>query len=258
MIQLKGNMQLTQFRRVCRLFSSMTVGKGLIEIREYTIKPEYFASFLAVSQNYSDLRKQALPFLGMFTCETGGILNRVIHFYYYEDLEVRDKVRGALARNEQWQNYLLETKPFVQKLESRLMKEASSCYAAANMPCCAMFTSPEPTSENEQPIYEMREYQLIPGYQTVPDMVQAFSKGLPDKLLSYPERQQCVFLGYSEVGTLNNFVELWRYNSCEDSIKARVVARSVQSWRDAIANVAPLTQTFKTAILKPTQFSPWK
>eukprot|EP01023_Acetabularia_acetabulum_P049444 TRINITY_DN5279_c0_g1_i8.p2 TRINITY_DN5279_c0_g1~~TRINITY_DN5279_c0_g1_i8.p2 ORF type:complete len:103 (+),score=3.81 TRINITY_DN5279_c0_g1_i8:78-386(+) len=65
--------------------SPINIGSGLIEIREYIIKPESLQSFLAISQNYAYLRKQLLPFLGMFTCETGGVLNRVIHFYYYDE-----------------------------------------------------------------------------------------------------------------------------------------------------------------------------
>jgi hypothetical protein len=32
----------------------------------------------------------------MFTCDTGGALNRIVHFYAYTDLGERDKARRAL------------------------------------------------------------------------------------------------------------------------------------------------------------------
>ena len=33
----------------------------------------------------------------MFTCDTGGALNRIVHFYAYTDLAERDKARRTLS-----------------------------------------------------------------------------------------------------------------------------------------------------------------
>ena len=43
-----------------------------------------------------ELRRRLLPFLGMFTCDTGGVLNRVVHLYHYNDFDHRDKVRSLV------------------------------------------------------------------------------------------------------------------------------------------------------------------
>lgn len=50
-----------------------------------------------------ELRKSLLPFLGMFTCDTGGLLSRVVHFYHYDDFDHRDKHRAMTAANKEWQ-----------------------------------------------------------------------------------------------------------------------------------------------------------
>lgn len=40
--------------------------------------------------------------------------------------------------------------------------------------------------------------------------------------------------------------------------RARAASRTVQKWRDTIAAVTPGVQTFTTALLHPTKFSPWQ
>lgn len=50
-----------------------------------------------------ELRKRLLPFLGMFTCDTGGLLSRVVHLYHYNDFDHRDKHRAMTATNKEWQ-----------------------------------------------------------------------------------------------------------------------------------------------------------
>ena len=39
-------------------------GSPLIEVREYTIKPEFFKTFMQISTENASLRKELLPFLG--------------------------------------------------------------------------------------------------------------------------------------------------------------------------------------------------
>ena len=55
-------------RNATRAFSSSAAASsshaGLIEIREYTLKPEGFMDFIKISEDYSDVRKELLPFLG--------------------------------------------------------------------------------------------------------------------------------------------------------------------------------------------------
>jgi NIPSNAP len=38
----------------------------------------------------------------MMTPETGGVLNRLLHFYAYENLEEREKIRQEMVDREKW------------------------------------------------------------------------------------------------------------------------------------------------------------
>ncbi|MEW5308019.1 MAG: hypothetical protein WDW38_000010 [Sanguina aurantia] len=96
-----------------------------------------------------------------------------------------------------------------------------------------------------------------PGYGNVPSIIEAFKKGLPDKVASYPDGQ-LVFFGHTDVGMLNNVSELWRYPSAQSCIKARVAARAVPKWKDTIGAVTPIVQHFTSSFLHPTNFSPWQ
>mmetsp|Transcript_32859 Transcript_32859/g.72584 ORF Transcript_32859/g.72584 Transcript_32859/m.72584 type:complete len:271 (-) Transcript_32859:35-847(-) len=227
---------------------------GLIEIREYTIKPEAFGTFMKVSKEYADLRKQLLPFLGMFTADVGACLHRVTHFYHYKDFDERDALRGAAAADERWQKFIELSRPHVQYQENKVMLQAQPLYDALGLPHTQDF---QPPGRDPKAIYEMRTYQLHPGYGSVPKLVEAFRKGLPDKVASDPEGR-LVFFGYTDVGMLNNVVELWRYPSAQACIRARQAARQVVTWRETIGAVTPGVQHFTSAFLKPVPFSPWQ
>ncbi len=98
-------------------------------------------------------------------------------------------------------------------------------------------------------------YQLHPGYNSVPGLLDSFAKGLPHKVAA-DANSKLVFFGYIDVGMLNTVVELWRYPSLAASIEAREAARKVPEWRKCIADVTPSVQHFRTQALIPTKFSP--
>ncbi|KAF6240403.1 hypothetical protein COO60DRAFT_1709046 [Scenedesmus sp. NREL 46B-D3] len=231
-------------------------GLGILEIREYTLHPAGSKQFMKLAAEHAMLRSQLLPFLGMFTCDTGGDLNTVTHFYHYEDLEQREAVRCAAAKNVQWQAFIDASRPHVAKQQSRIMVESAAVYDALGKPGAASFRSPAQTLPNT-PVYEMRQYQLHPGYGSVPKLLAAFADGLPEKVAADKDGLLVAF-AHSDVGVLNQVVELWRYPSAAACIRARVSARAVQKWRDTIAAVTPGVQQFQTSLLSPTAFSPWR
>lgn len=100
-----------------------------------------------------------------------------------------------------------------------------------------------------------REYQLHPGYDSVPGLLKSFAKGLPHKVAA-DSNSKLVFFGYIDVGMLNSVVELWRYPSLPASVKARESARKVPEWKHCIASVTTNVQHFRTQALIPTKFSP--
>lgn len=229
---------------------------GLLEIREYTLHPAGMGEFLKLAADTAQLRAKLLPFLGMFTCDTGSNLNRVTHLYYYKDLEDREARRAAAAKDASWQAFIAASRPHVATQESRIMTEAGAIYSALGRHTgAAGFRSPQQTLPNT-PVYEFRQYQLDPGYGSVPKLVSAFADGLPEKVAADREGLLVAF-AYSEIGVLNNVVELWRYPSAAACLRARAASRHVQAWRNTIAAITPGVQQFQTALLQPTKFSPW-
>ena len=139
-------------------------------------------------------------------------------------------------------------------------------------------------------MYELRQYQLHPGYGSVPKLIEAFAKGcvprshgpplltprmprarsarysmlprrpwrtrrVPDKILADPQGE-LVHFAYTDVGVLNSVLELWRYPSAQACMRARQAAREVPAWRAAIAAVTPGVQQFRSSFLHPLPFSP--
>ena len=49
----------------------------------------------------------------MFVPETGGVLNKVMHWYAYDDFDHRDKVRREMAARPEWQQFLRDSRPHV-------------------------------------------------------------------------------------------------------------------------------------------------
>ncbi|KAG2444417.1 hypothetical protein HXX76_001170 [Chlamydomonas incerta] len=229
---------------------------GLIEVREYTLKPEGVKAFMDVSAEYADVRKELLPFLGLFTCDVGSCLHRVTHMYAYDSFDQRDAVRAAALKDPRWRKFVELSRPHVQHQENRVMLEARPIYAALQLPPTAQFKAPPKTGSGKV-VYELRSYQLSPGYGSVPKLVEAFSAGLPHKVAVDPEGK-LVFFGYTDVGMLNHVVELWRYPSAQACIQARQAARTVPKWRETIGAVTPGVQHFTSSFLHPAPFSPWQ
>lgn len=80
---------------------------------------------------------------------------------------------------------------------------------------------------------------------------------LPGKVAADRDGRLVLF-AHSDVGLLNNVVELWRYPSAQGCIHARQAARGVPGWREAIGAVTPSVQHFQSSFLHPTSFSPWQ
>lgn len=49
----------------------------------------------------------------MFTPETGGQLNKVFHFYAYEDLAERESIRQEMVDRDKWLRFLDKSRPHV-------------------------------------------------------------------------------------------------------------------------------------------------
>jgi len=66
-------------------------------------------------------------------------------------------------------------------------------------------------------------------------------------------------LGYftSDIGTLNQVIHLWAYESLADRAERRARLLADPAWRTYAAKVQPLVLEQHNAILTPAPFSPW-
>ena len=144
-------------------------------------------------------------------------------------------------------------------------------------------------------VYEYRKYQLPLGYVTVPNFLEIYAEGVAEKvglrvtgiywlcqcpvfLLTYlllrlaslaarasspqiqhqdPTTSLCTVM-YTEVGKLNEVIEVWRHSCVGGMESSRFMAREAPKWREAIGKMAEIAVTFENEIVNPVGFSNWK
>eukprot|EP01095_Lingulamoeba_sp_RSL-Kostka_P016587 TRINITY_DN8161_c3_g1_i1.p1 TRINITY_DN8161_c3_g1~~TRINITY_DN8161_c3_g1_i1.p1 ORF type:complete len:228 (+),score=63.45 TRINITY_DN8161_c3_g1_i1:90-773(+) len=109
------------------LFSSTSKQNDeIIEYRTYTVHPEHFPNFIAMTNKEIHNRTKYSKLLGYFMTEIGG-QNEVVHFWSYESLAARQKVREALVKDEDWMNnYMANMRPMLQKQENTIIRNIKS------------------------------------------------------------------------------------------------------------------------------------
>lgn len=230
----------------------------LWEQRSYTLHPAGIKAWCQLTDEAAMLRKTLNPaFVGMFHTDTGGDLSTVTHFYAYENMLHRTRVRAALAKNLDWQRYIDAARPHVQRQESTLFLDCVAVREAAKLPPMANLIMPPIGRVRRAACFELRTYQLVLGYNPVPRMVEEFVKGIPAKL-SAADYGQLIMVAASEVGDLNKVIELWRFDDAASCLQHREASRRQPAWKAAIGAIAPSVQSFNTTLLTPLACSPWQ
>jgi hypothetical protein len=239
-----------------------------IELQEYDIFPEHASSYMQLTSDTSELRKSLSPLRFFSLPETGGKLNVATHAYYYAGgLSERDETRKTMAENKEWQDYIASMRFCVQAQNSTIFVEAPLVrqFGLPGLANTATTAIPAPPgAAQQQPgdnhcILEIRRYNLKLGYDTVPKFLELYGSGLPSKLNAEgtDPTTSLITLLSSEVGRLNEVVEIWRHGNGTIAMEqSRVAARGAQEWRTAIASIADLAIEFRSTIHKPVSFSP--
>jgi hypothetical protein len=225
-----------------------------IELREYNLKPSRAGEFQKLANASGALRKELAPLRLFATSDTGGQLHRVFHFYYHPSLQSRDDVARGMRECAQWTAFEGDAARCCDKQSSSIYAEApfvAECYGG-------MSTERIATADRCAAVYELRRYRLVLGYDTVPRFMDYYSSGLSSKLqVSVEAGSRFCSLLYTEVGSLNEVVELWRHHGVAGMVQARVLSRQSQPWKKAVANIAPLALSFSNTLLTPAPFSNW-
>ena len=245
--------------------SLTTTVRPIVELREYELLPPHIKQYTDITTKASDLRKSLTP-LRIFTMpETGGLLNVATHFYYYEGgLEERNEKRGQMGQSSEWKDYLKEARGYMNSQKSTIFVEAplisefdqvcGLAPGAAEQHLDAILAD----GDSSECIFEIRRYHLKLGYDTVPNFFSLYKEGLPSKLNApgTDPTTALVTLLYSEVGQLNEVIEVWRHGSTSAMERSRVASRSASEWRSSIGKIAELATLFTSSIHKPLSFSP--
>jgi hypothetical protein len=234
--------------------AKLIAGRGFLEVRRTVLKPERRAGFLA---SLTPARRPGL--LATLVPELGADAHEVITLQAhasYDERDERERARGPFA-GEGEAVRAERSEVFVEAIECLVAAGADARGAAAFAPRAR--PAPPAGGGASRPVYEWREYQLVLGYNPFPKLREAFVAGLPSKVAADPlQRAELAMMGWTDVGPLNRFVELWRYASMQEAMAAREAARGSKEWRETIGAVAPMVQSFSTAFYSPAPRSPWQ
>jgi len=235
---------------------------ALIELREYDVLPARSAEYKQLTAAAMPVRLSHTPCRLFSFPETGGRLDVATHFYYYGDgHDERNTARAGAASDPSWKSHTTEILPCVTAMRSSLYAEAPFIASTPEVCGIAEVMAPQVDSDDGNCIYEIRRYRLKLGYDTVPKFLGLYGEGLPSKLAAKgtDRSTSLTTVIYSEVGNLNEVIELWRHGGGTAAMEnSRVAARTAVEWRNAIAQIAKLANEFNSSIHRPAHFSPWQ
>ncbi|MFB9948955.1 NIPSNAP family protein [Rhizobium puerariae] len=100
--------------------------------------------------------------------------------------------------------------------------------------------------------YEIRTYRLkngaVPAYlRLVEEEGIDIQKGHLGKLVGYFS---------SEIGTINEIVHIWAYESLDDREKRRAALNADPAWQAFLPKIRDLIEVAENKIVRPARFSP--
>ncbi len=211
----------------------------IYELRTYTLVPGTQAEYLRLNRDVGrKIRGDKYGTLeGGWTTEFG-TLNQYVHLWSYPDLNERERLRQALAKDAAWtKEYVPQIRPLILAQENKILAPVEG----------VPLTRPFGGGKH---VYELRSYRLHPG--KVPEWVGHFKAGLPAR----EKYSKIVGLWTTEAGQLNQVVHLWAYGDLNQ--RAEVRAKTVQDpeWQAFLKKGASLLVHMESVVLIPTEVSP--
>jgi len=267
-------------RTLTRALSTKFQTAGFFELRTDQVLPGSMASYLDEHERVATTRQDIFPgWLGIWKTELGGCVHSVRHLYHWNDYDERDFARQRAEDTVDYEAFrskhmgpALPLPSLRQKLSSSTsvaLVEATSHLQACGLGGAAGFTPGAGLSKRQTLVpaddgdtalaWELRTYQLRLGYDTVPQFLELYAEGLKDKLAADDSgASQLATLLYSDCGSLNVVMELWRHESMQRAQVSRAASRKATKWRHAINEIAKLSVSFDTQMMRPLASSPWR
>ena len=266
---VKGVKGMSRYRHKCsstRSLSSLS-SQPVVELREDVLFPQHSKSYFnnfEDSQNTLVIDPSRLCFVSQ--TELGGPLHVATHVSYFSgglaELQEKRKKDGSVETENNFRSCIQSQQSSVY-VEAPLVKEEQLNFAIglenATLGSYEINDVDSKNRNNEDCILEFRRYNLKLGYDTVPKFLELYGAGLSSKLEApgTDPTTSLVTLLYSEVGRLNEVIEIWRHGDGVPAMeKSRIAARQAPKWRSAIACIADLAIEFRSTIHRPMLASP--
>ncbi len=206
------------------------------ELRTYTVAPGKQGDYLTLNAEVGrKVRGDRYgKFEGGWTTEFG-TLNQYVHLWGYESLAERDRLRGELAKNEEWtKGYVPRIRPFLLAQENKILSPV--------LPL-------QPPADRGN-VYELRWYRTQVG--RAGEWLGYFKDVMPTRE-KYMRR---VGLWQTEMGPLNEVVHMWVYRDLKDRADSRAALAKDPAWQAFLARAVPLLLHMQAIVLVPTPASP--
>ncbi len=204
----------------------------IYEVRTYQLKPRTVPEFIDTFGKALPIREKVSKLSGFFYTDIGP-LNEVIHLWPFKNLGDRENKRGKFPPEKK-----LGWPPKVAHLADRMNSEI---FIPAPF-------SPTMATGNLGPIFEWREYQILPG------MIGEVYKNWEKKIAKRTELSPLVMAMHSEIGDLFKFVHIWGYESLEHRTAVRTEAVAKGIWPPKGRKETLMSQKNKIVLAAP--FSP--
>lgn len=210
----------------------------IYELRTYTLFPGKQGEYLTLNEQVGrPIRGDRYGKLeGSWTTEFG-LLNQYVHLWSYPSLDERERLRGELAKNEEWgKSYVPKIRPLIAAQENKIL--------SPQLP----FTPPVDSGH----VYELRSYRAHTG--KAGEWLGHFKAIMPVR----EKYSKNVGLWQTEAGQLNEVVHLWAYRNLNDRASVRGQVLQDPQWQAFLAKSAPLLLEMRSVVLNPAPSSPIK
>jgi NIPSNAP len=210
----------------------------IYELRTYRLAPGKQGEYLKLNAEVGrKIRGDTYgKFEGGWTTEFG-MLNQYVHLWSYPSLDERERLRGALQKNEGW------TKEYLPKIRPLMLAQENKILSAV--------TPFKPPTDSGN-VYELRWYRAQVG--KLADWL-ALARGVLPSREKY-SRNVCYW--QTEAGQLNEAVHLWVDKDLNERAAARARALADPEWQAFLGKALPLLVSMQAVVLVPTPVSPMK
>ncbi|MBI3635643.1 MAG: NIPSNAP family protein [Candidatus Rokubacteria bacterium] len=208
----------------------------IYELRTYTLVPGTQGPYLKLNAEVGrKVRGDKYgKFEGGWTSEFG-TLNQYVHLWSYPDLGERDRLRGELAKNEEWtKGYVPQIRPLILAQENKILS--------------AVLPLQPPRDKGN--VYELRWYRTHTG--RTGEWLTHFKEVMPTR----EKHMHRVGLWQTEMGQLNEVVHMWAFKDLNDRAAKRAGLATEPAWQAFLGKSGSLLAHMQAIVLVPTPASP--